>query len=182
MVKKNSNPIQKVLYRPEQLQQRCAQLGRQITRDYQGKHPLVVGVLTGAMVFMTDLIRQIKLPIQIDFVDASSYFNGTQSTGKVKLVKDTTAPVKGRDVLIVEDMIDSGHTLKFLKHHFMELGAKSVQICVLLDKPQRREVSVDTDYVGFKIPNVFIVGYGIDYQQRFRNLPYVAALSPLFYK
>lgn len=178
---KTSSAIQKVLYDPKQIQCRCHQLGRQISLDFRGQRPLVVGILTGAVVFMTDLVRQISLPIDMDFMDASSY-NGTHSTGQVQLNKDVTANVKGRNVLVVEDMIDTGTTLKFVKQHLFKLGAKSVKICVLLDKPARRIVMVKVDYVGFKIPNVFIVGYGTDYQQRFRNLPYVGVLSPSVYK
>ena len=176
-----NSDIQKTLYSRQAIQKRCQQLGRYLTGVYSGKKPIVIGVLKGAVVFMTDLIRHMKIGMQIDFIDVSSYNGGTKSSGTVKLHKDIDANVRNRNVLFVEDIIDTGRTLQFLSRLMKHRGAKSIRICTLLDKTDNRMVDVRPDYFGFKVPNEFVVGYGMDYQGYYRNLPYVGILKPSIY-
>lgn len=152
-------------------------LGAQITRDYQGQELLVIGILKGANVFMADLIRKIDLPIQIDFMAVSSYGHSTQSSGVVKINKDLDTDIENRHILIVEDIIDTGLTLKYLSENLQTRHPKSLKICTLLDKPERRKTQLVIDYVGFEIPDVFIVGYGIDHAEQHRNLPYIGVIA-----
>nr|WP_077368909.1 hypoxanthine phosphoribosyltransferase [Anaerosalibacter sp. Marseille-P3206] len=165
-----------VLVSEEELQKRVRELGEQITKDYEGKDLMLVCILKGAAIFMSDLARRIDLPITMEFLAVSSYGNSTESSGVVKIVKDLDADVKGKDILIVEDIIDTGLTLSYITDNLKKRGAKSVKICTLLDKPERRKVDVPVDYIGFVVPDEFIVGYGIDYAEKYRNLPFVSSL------
>ncbi|WP_251870189.1 hypoxanthine phosphoribosyltransferase [Enterococcus italicus] len=174
--------IEKILITREQIQMRCAELGKQLTEEYQDKTPLVVGVLKGAVPFMADIVREMDCYLEIDFLDVSSYGNATVSSGEVKIVKDLDTNVEGRDLLIVEDIIDSGRTLAYLVDLFKYRKAKSVKIVTLLDKPEGRVVPIEADYIGFDVPNEFVVGYGLDYIQQYRNLPYVGVLKPSVYQ
>lgn len=162
----------KTLLTRETVEKRIKELASQIEKDYEGKDLLVLGLLKGSIVFMTDLIKEINLPLVIDFMSVSSY-SGTTSTGVVNISKDTDIDVKGKDVLIVEDIIDTGLTLSNVKKLLEKRGTKSLKICTLLDKPSRRTVDMKGDYVGFEIPDEFVVGYGLDYDQLHRNLPYI---------
>lgn len=175
------NDVKEVLYSEETLAQRVKELAQAIQADYADKELLVIGVLKGANIFMGDLIRKIELPIQIDFIAASSYGSSTESCGVVKIVKDLDYSIEGKHVLIVEDIIDTGLTLKYLEENFLSRKPASLEICTLLDKPERRKAAIDVKYVGYEIPDEFIVGYGIDYAERYRNLPYVATLKPEVY-
>jgi hypoxanthine phosphoribosyltransferase len=159
------------------LQARIQELGRQITNDYFGRDLLLVCVLKGAVFFLSDLARQIDLPLAVDFIAASSYAGGTKSTGEVRILKDLDCSLKGKDVLIVEDIVDTGLTLSYLCDLFARRSARSIAVVTLLDKPERREKAVKIDYVGFEIPNAFVVGYGLDYDERYRNLPFVGVLE-----
>lgn len=172
----------KVLISEEQIQQKVKELGQQISKDYQGKEILLIGVLKGAVVFMADLMRNIDLPLQIDFMVVSSYGAGTKSTGNVKIIKDTDVSVTGKDIIIAEDILDTGVTLSNLKQLLTKRGANSIKICTILNKPSRRKVDLTADYVGFDIPDEFVVGYGLDYDQSLRNLPYIGVLNPEVYE
>lgn len=174
--------LESVLYTEAQLKEAVAQLGERITRDYQGKKPVMVCILKGASVFFCDLIRQIDLPLEIDFMVVSSYGNGTATTGEVNIKKDLGRPVNGRDVIIVEDIVDSGVTLSSLKKWMDSKGVASLRICSLLDKPARRKVPLSVDYSCFEIPDAFVVGYGLDYAERYRNLPDIGVLAPRIYQ
>ncbi|GGI66592.1 hypoxanthine phosphoribosyltransferase [Enterococcus alcedinis] len=177
-----ANDIEKILITREEISQRCAELGQELTKEYAGKTPLVVGVLTGAVPFMADIVREMDCPLEIDFMDVSSYGNALVSSGEVKIVKDLNTNVEGRDLLVVEDIIDSGRTLAYLVDLFKYRKASSVKIVTLLDKPEGRVVDIKADYVGFDVPNEFVVGYGLDYEQHYRNLPYVGVLKPEIYQ
>ncbi|WP_265459835.1 hypoxanthine phosphoribosyltransferase [Enterococcus sp. HY326] len=174
--------IEKVLITREEIQARCAELGQVLTAEYADKSPLIVGVLKGAVPFMADIIREIDGHLEIDFMDVSSYGAATVSSGEVKIVKDLDTNVEGRDLLIVEDIIDSGRTLAYLVDLFKYRKANSVKIVTLLDKPEGRVVDIQADYVGFDVPNEFVVGYGLDYAENYRNLPYVGVLKPEVYQ
>jgi len=165
-----------VLVSEEELEKRVRELGEQITKDYEGKDLMLVCILKGAAIFMSDLARRIDLPITMEFLAVSSYGNSTESSGVVRIVKDLDADVEGKDILIVEDIIDTGLTLSYITDNLKKRGAKSVKICTLLDKPERRKVNVPVDYTGFVVPDEFIVGYGIDYAEKYRNLPFVSSL------
>ena len=167
----------RVLITEDELRRRVAGLGTTIARDYETRNPILVGVLQGAFLFMADLIRAIPIDLTTDFIRLSSYGAATTSAGVVRLVSDLSLPIDGRDVLIVEDIVDTGHTLAYLTRSLQARRPKSLRVCALLDKVERREANVDVDYVGFPIPNVFVVGYGVDYKERYRNLPHVAALD-----
>jgi hypoxanthine phosphoribosyltransferase len=167
----------RVILTEEQLRTRIAELGREIGRDYAGRNPVLVGVLQGAFLFMADLIRAIPTDLTTDFIGLSSYGSGTTSSGQVRLVSDLSMSVEDRDVLIVEDIVDTGLTLAYLKRNLEARHPRSVRACVLADKVERRQVEVKVDYVGFTVPNVYVVGYGFDYGGVFRNLPYVAVLD-----
>jgi len=163
----------------EQMRMRIRELGRQITMDYTGKDLILVGVLKGAYAFYADLARAIRIPMRVDFLVVTSYSGKAKSSGKVKMVTDLTEDIAGRDVLLVEDIVDSGLTAQYLVKTLMKRKPKSVRICSLLSKPERREQHVPIDYVGFEIPNKYVVGYGLDYEQKYRNLPYLAELDTL---
>lgn len=173
--------VKEILFSADELNKRVMELGKQITRDYQGRELLVIGVLKGANVFLGDLIRHIELPLEIDFIAAASYGNSTESSGVVRLLKDLDYPIENRHVLLIEDLIDTGLTLNYLADNLKARQPASFKICTLLDKPERRKVAIEVDYKGFDIPDEFIVGYGIDYSQKYRNLPYVATLKPEVY-
>lgn len=166
-----------VLIPAADLQARIRELGAEITKDYAGRNPLLICVLKGAMVFMADLIRAIDLPLTIDFIAVSSYGSGTRSTGEVRIVKDLDHPLEGHDVIFVEDILDTGLTLSYLLDTFRARGVASVKLAALLNKPDRRKVEVQLDYKGFDIPDEFVVGYGLDYDERYRNLPYIGVVK-----
>lgn len=176
-----NNDIEKVLFTEEQINQRLDELADTLTKEYQDKYPVLVSVMTGAMVFTCDLMRRLQFKLNVDYVDVSSYGSGSASSGEVRLIQDLSYGIRGRDVLIVEDIIDSGHTLKYLNKLFAQRGANSIKICSFLDKPDRREIDVEADYVGFEVPNEFIVGYGLDYNGVYRNLPYLGILKKSVY-
>ena len=167
----------KVLLTQEQIWQRARELGEQITADYQGEPLVLVGTLRGAVLWMADIMKNINLDLEIDFVSASSYGSGTVSSGEVKIKKDIELEIAGKHVLIIEDIIDTGNTLKALKDYFYIKKPKSVRICTLLDKPSRRTADVKGDYIGFEVDDLFIIGYGLDYDQKYRNLPYISYLE-----
>ena len=169
--------ITKVMLSEEEIKAKVAELGKQIEKDYKGQNLLVVGILKGASVFVADLIREIDLDVNIDFMSVSSYGNSTESSGTVKILKDLDVDIKGKNVLIVEDIIDSGLTLSNLSKELNVREPKSLKICTLLDKPQRRKANIHVDYVGFVIEDKFIVGYGIDYAEKYRNLPYIGIVE-----
>lgn len=174
--------IQEVLFSEKTLDQRITELGAQITEDYRGKSLIIVGILKGSNIFTSDLVRKIDLPLRMEFMAVSSYGNATQSTGVVKILKDLDRGIEGEHVLIVEDIVDSGLTLKYLKDILLTRNPESVKICTLLDKPARRKENITPDYSGFEVPDEFIVGYGIDYAERYRNLPYVGILKREVYE
>lgn len=171
------NEIDEVLFTREDIANRVAELGAKITRDYEGKDLIVVGILKGAGVFMSDLIREINSPIRIDFMSVSSYGNSTVSSGIVRITNDLHQDIQGCSVLIVEDIIDTGNTLHYLREYLKNRGAEDVKICALLDKPSRRQVEVPVEYVGFEVEDKFIIGYGIDYAEKYRNLPFIGTLK-----
>jgi len=166
-----------VLVNAEELQRRVAELGEEISRDYAGRSLLLVGVLKGAVFFLSDLMRYIEVPVEVDFMAVASYGSATDSSGVVRILKDLDAAIEGRDVLIVEDIVDSGLTLQYLMRNLGSRNPRTLEVCALLTKPERRKVDLPTRYVGFEIANRFVVGYGLDYEERHRNLPYVAALT-----
>lgn len=169
--------IKEILVTSEEIQNKVKELAEKINCDYKNKNLVVVGVLKGAAVFMSDLIKNIEVPLTIDFIAVSSYGSSTESSGVVKLIKDLEESIEGKDVLIVEDIIDTGLTLSYLVENLKSRGPNSVKICSLLDKPERRKVDVKVDYVGFKIPDKFVVGYGIDFAEKYRNSSYVAVVK-----
>lgn len=174
--------IDKILVSEEELRNINARLGAQITKDLAGKNLLVLGILKGCVFFMTDLVRNIDLPLSIDFMSVSSYGSGTESTGHVKITKDIDIDLSGYDVLLVEDILDSGRTLKYVSDILKTRGANSISIVTLLDKPDRRVAPVKPDYVGCDVPDEFVVGYGLDYDQKYRNLPYIGSLKREIYE
>lgn len=176
------NDIKEVLVTKEQLEEINARLGAQITKDFAGKNLLVVGILKGSLYFMADLTRYIDLPLKLDFLAVSSYGGGTRSSGSVKIIKDIDIDLMGYDVLLVEDILDSGRTLDYVSRMLSARGANSISIVTLLDKPERRVVDLKPDYVGCDVPDEFVVGYGLDYDQEYRNLPYIGALKREFYE
>lgn len=177
-----NNDIQTILYSQDDINQRLNQLANTITEKYRDQFPVIVSVMTGAMVFATDMIKRMNFKLNVDYVDVSSYENSDQSTGQVKLVQDLSHSIKGRPVIIMEDIIDTGYTLQYLTNLLADRGAKSIEICALLDKPARRQVNVEADYVGFTVPDEFIVGYGLDYDGLYRNLPFVGILKRSVYE
>ncbi len=174
--------INEVLVSAEQLEEINKRLGEQITKDFEGKNLLVVGILKGSVYFMTDLTRYIDLPLKLDFLAVSSYGGGTVSTGAVKIIKDIDIDLAGYDLLLIEDILDSGRTLDYVTRMLATRGAKSISICTLLDKPERRVVDLTPDYVGCSVPDEFVVGYGLDYDQKYRNLPYIGSLKREIYE
>lgn len=175
------NDVKEVLFSEEALNAKVKEIAAQISKDYLGKELLLVGVLKGANVFMCDLMREITFPIMIDFIAASSYGHSTESSGVVKILKDLDYSIEGKDVIIVEDIIDTGLTLNYLIENFKSRNPRSLEICTLLDKPERRIANINVRYVGYKIPDEFIVGYGIDYAEKYRNLPFIASLKESVY-
>lgn len=173
--------IERVMLTEEQIQKRVAQLREQIARDYDGKDPVFLGVLKGAVPFFKDITSSMPIRCCYDFVSASSYGADVQTSGHVRLLKDVSMDLRGRHVVVLEDILDTGYTLEFLKNHLLKAEPASLKLCVLLDKPERRRVDVQADYVGFTIPNEFVVGYGLDYDQYYRNLPYIGILKPEVY-
>ncbi|MBU3827891.1 MAG: hypoxanthine phosphoribosyltransferase [Candidatus Lactobacillus pullistercoris] len=166
------------LFSEDDIHEMCERLGKELTEDYAGKKPIVVGALKGAIYFLTDVTRHMNVAHQLDFLDVSSYGDGFESTGKVKIITDLSADVKDRDVLIIEDIVDTGLTLKYMKDLIKERGAKSVKCCALLNKEARRTTEVTVDYYGSKVGNEFVVGYGLDFLNMYRNIPYIGVLKP----
>jgi hypoxanthine phosphoribosyltransferase len=174
----NTDPaIGEVLVSAEELQHRVAELGHAISRDYAGRRLLLVGVLKGAVFFLSDLMRFIDIPVEVDFMAVASYGSATDSSGVVRILKDLDIAIEGRDVLIVEDIVDSGLTLQYLLRNLGSRNPASLEVCALLTKPERRKVDLPTRYVGFEVPDKFVIGYGLDHAERYRNLPYVAVLQ-----
>lgn len=176
------NDLQRILYSEVQLRETVQRLGAQISRDYEGKNLLLVSILKGAVIFMSDLMREITVPCAIDFMAVSSYGKETKSSGVVRILKDLDTHLEGYDVLIVEDILDSGCTLNYIMGLLADRHPNSIKICTLFDKPEGRKAPVSADYVGMLVPNEFIVGYGLDYAEKYRNLPYIAVLKPEIYK
>ena len=177
------NNIAKILLTEEQIKARIRELGEELSREYAGKDPVIVGVLKGVVIFYADMIREIKVPCQMDFMWISSYA-GTESTGKMEVKRDVTVDIKGRHVLILEDIFDTGNSLDYTYKHLIAKEPASLKICTLLDKPERRNpnITLKADYTGFTIPNEFVVGYGLDFNEFYRNLPYVGVLKPEAYE
>ena len=174
--------LKKTLISEEQLKTRISELAKQIEKDYEGKSPVIVGVLKGSVMFYTDLVRQIDLPLTVDFMSISSYGAGVNSTGEVKIIKDIDGKIGGKDVIIVEDIVDSGYSMNCLLKLFATRSPKSVRVCALLDKPSRREIPVPIDYTGFQVANEFVVGYGLDYAGLYRNIPFIGVLKKEVYE
>ena len=172
--------IERILYNPEQIHETVRALGKQISEDYAGRNLLLVSILKGAVLFMTDLMREIDIPCEIDFMSVSSY-DGHRSTGEVRITKDLERSIEGYDVLIVEDILDSGRTLNYIMNILRSRSPESIRICTLFDKPDGRVAPIDADYIGMLVPNAFIVGYGLDYNEKYRNLPYIGILKPEIY-
>ena len=175
------NDVSEILYTEEKLQEIVQAMGRRITEDYQGKNLFLVSVLKGSLIFMADLMRAITVPCQIDFMCVSSYGSGTESSGVVKIIKDLDINLHGLDLLIVEDILDSGKTLHYITKMLSDRGTASIRIATLLDKPERRAAPLTPDYCCFTVPDEFVVGYGLDYDEKFRNLPYIGVLKPEVY-
>ncbi len=176
------NDVESILISEENLAKRISELGEQISADYAGKEILAIGVLRGAVVFMADLARAIKVPVMLDFMAVSSYGAGTNSSGVVRILKDLDEDVAGKHVLVVEDIIDSGLTLTYLLENLKSRNPASLRLCTLLNKPDRRKIKVNIDYNGFTVPDYFVVGYGLDYAEKYRNLPFIGILKPEVYK
>lgn len=175
------NDILEILINEDEIKEKAKELGEKITQDYKDKDLMLVGVLKGCVLFLSDLAREIKLPLSMDFMVVSSYGTSTKSSGVVRIVKDLEKDITGKDVLIVEDIVDTGLTLNYLVDYLLSRNANSVKICTLLEKPDRRIAKVKMDYVGFHIPDEFVVGYGLDYAEIYRNLPFVCVLKPEVY-
>lgn len=173
--------VLEILLSEEQIASRVRELGRQISHDYQGQQLLIVGILKGAAIFCADLIRQVEIPLAIDFMAVSSYGASTRSSGVIRILKDLEEDLPEYHVLLVEDIVDTGLTLRYLKDYLQRRNPASLKICVLLDKPSRRKVGIDIDYRGFEIPDAFVVGYGLDYNEQYRNLSYISVLKPHVY-
>ncbi|MDF2567638.1 MAG: hpt [Oscillospiraceae bacterium] len=177
-----NNDILNVLISEEEISQKVTAIGKKISEDYKDKNLLMVSVLKGSVVFMADLMRSITIPCEIDFMSVSSYGSGVKTSGVVKIIKDLDINLKGFDLLIVEDILDSGMTLDYIKSLLQQRGTNSIRICTLLDKPERRQVDLTADYTGFTVPDSFVVGYGLDYDEKYRNLPYIGILKPAVYE
>ena len=173
--------VERVLFSEEELSRRVGEIAAQIDADYVGREPLLVSVLRGSFVFMADLVRKITLPCTVDFMAVSSYGTGTSSSGQVKIIKDLSEQIEGKDVIVVEDILDSGNTLSYLLQILQARHPASVRLATLLDKPSRRTKEVELHYSGFSIPDYFVVGYGLDYAEKYRNLPYIGVLKPSVY-
>ena len=173
--------IEKIYFSKEDLANKVAELGRKISEDYAGQEIFAVGILKGAVVFFSDLVRAIDVPVQLDFMIASSYGDGTASSGTVKILKDLDYDIEGKNVIIIEDIIDSGRTMNYLLKYFKGRNPASVKLCALMSKPSRRKVEVPIDYCGYEVPDEFLVGYGLDYAEKYRNLPYIGVLKKEIY-
>lgn len=173
--------VDSILVTEEQIVNRCDEIGKQISKDYAGKRPILIALLKGSVPFLSELMKHIDIDMEIEFMDVSSY-SGTESTGEVKIVKDLDCSIKGLDVIIIEDIIDTGRTLKTVKQLLYSKGANSVKVASLLDKKERRVVEIEGDYIGFNIPDAFVIGFGLDFNQKYRNLPYVGVLKEDCYK
>ena len=174
--------IEKVLFTEEQIAEKIKELGSQIAKDYAGKNPLIISVLRGSFIFMADLVRAIDIPCEVDFLSVSSYGSGTVSSGNIKMIQGLDGDIKGRHVIVVEDILDTGVTLSNLVPMLKMRNPNSVKICTILDKPSRRKADIQPDYEGYQVPDEFVVGYGLDYDEKYRNLPYVGALKPAVYE
>ncbi len=174
--------IERVLLTEEELRAKVRELGDKISADYQGKEPLLISVLRGSYIFMADLTRALTIPCQVDFMAVSSYGSGTTSSGQVNIIKDLSDSIEGKDVIVVEDILDSGNTLHYLLQVLSARHPASIRLATLLDKPSRRTKPVQANYVGFSVPDKFVVGYGLDYDERYRNLPYIGILKPCVYQ
>ncbi len=182
MAKSNMDQdILKILLSEEEIKARVQEMGDQLYDAFHDKNPLFVGVLKGCFIFMADLVRAAQFKSELEFIGVSSYHNGTKSSGVVQITRDLQEDINGRDIIIVEDILDSGNTLMFLKNYLMAKGAASITIVTLLDKPSRREKAITADYIGFVVPDEFVVGYGLDYAQQYRNMPYIGVLKPEVY-
>ncbi|MBR6551649.1 MAG: hypoxanthine phosphoribosyltransferase [Clostridia bacterium] len=177
-----NDDIKKILIGEEELQSIIKRLGAEITADYEGKNVLLIGILKGSVIFMADLMRAIDVPCNIDFMAVSSYGNGTESSGRVKINKDLDNDIQGQDIIIIEDILDSGKTLYYIRDILSARNPASIKICTLFDKPERREADIKADYVGSLVPNEFIVGYGLDYAEYYRNLPFIGVLKESVYE
>ena len=173
--------VLRVLLSEDEIREKVRELGGKITAEYKNSNLMLVTVLKGAVVFLADLMRQIDVPAEIDFMVVSSYGSGVKSSGVVKIVKDLDVPLAGKDILIVEDILDSGLTLSYIKELLESRGPRSIRIATLLDKPSRRKVDLQADYIGFSVPDEFVIGYGLDYDEKYRNLPYIGILKPEVY-
>jgi hypoxanthine phosphoribosyltransferase len=173
--------VEVVLLDADAIANRVAELGAQLTADYAGREPVLVSVLKGAFIFLADLMRAMDLPASIDLMEVSSYGAGTETSGQVRILKDLSKPIEGRDVIVVEDIIDTGLTLNYLLRYLSERKPASIRVCCLLDKPARRLADIPIDYRGFTIPDRFVIGYGLDFDERYRNLPYIGVLKPSVY-
>ena len=175
------NDVGEVLISQEQIREKTKELGRRIAQDYEGKNPLLICVLKGGLMFLADLMREIHMPLEIDFMAVSSYGDATESSGVVRILMDLERNIRGRHVLIVEDIIDTGRTLNYIIENLQTRGPASIKVCTLLDKPARRLLDIPLDYVGFEIPDRFVIGYGLDFGEIYRNLPFVGVLKPELY-
>ena len=175
------NDLKEIIFTEEELRRRVKELGAQITADYAGKSPLLIGILKGCFVFFADIARAIELACEIRFLTASSYGFSTVTSGKVKIERNFDFDIEGRDVIIIEDILDSGVTLTALRDNIVKSSPATLKICAMLDKPARRQVPIGADYLGFECPDEFVVGYGLDYAEKYRNLPYIASLKPEIY-
>ena len=174
--------LERVLFSEETLNERITQMAKQIENDYKGKKPLIVALLKGSVLFFSDLIRKLNGDLEIDFMSISSYGSDSKSSGEVRMIKDLDKKIEGKDVIIVEDIIDSGYTMKYLKNLLQTRNPASIRVCTLLDKPSRRETDVTSDYVGFEVENEFVIGYGLDYDGLYRNLPFIGILKRSVYE
>ncbi len=175
------NDAESILITREMIADRVRELGAELSRQYRDKNPLMICILKGSVIFFSDLIRAMDIPLEIEFMAISSYGNSTKSSGEVKVVKDTDKSLEGRHVILVEDIIDTGLTLSYIKNMLERRAPASLKLCALLDKPDRRQIDIEADFVGFKIPNKFVIGYGLDYAQKYRNMPDVCVLNPKIY-
>ncbi len=173
--------VEEVLLTGEEVQARVAELGAQLASDYEGREPVLVSVLKGSIIFLADLVRAMPIPLSIDLMEVSSYGTSTESSGQVRILKDLSTSIEGREVIVVEDIIDTGLTLNYLLRYLHDKGPASIRICCLLDKPARRLAPIEIDYRGFTIADRFVIGYGLDYGERYRNLPYIGVLRPSVY-
>jgi hypoxanthine phosphoribosyltransferase len=173
--------VEEVLLTGEEVQARVAELGAQLAADYEGREPVLVSVLKGSIIFLADLVRAMPIPLSIDLMEVSSYGTSTESSGQVRILKDLSTSIEGREVIVVEDIIDTGLTLNYLLRYLHDKGPASIRICCLLDKPARRLAPIEIDYRGFTIADRFVIGYGLDYGERYRNLPYIGVLRPSVY-